>query len=102
MLGAHLLYELSKNNTKVRAIYRSENAIEKTRKIFSYDVENGNELFGKIEWCEADITDVPTLESVFLRQQADFDMPTCSASSPTDCEASACILARMTRSCRSS
>ena len=65
MLGAHLLYELSKNNTKVRAIYRSENAIEKTRKVFNYDVENGNELFDKIEWCEADITDVPTLESVF-------------------------------------
>lgn len=65
MLGAHLLYELCKTNAKVRAIYRSENAIQKTKKVFNYDVENGTELFEKIEWWEADVTDVPTLESVF-------------------------------------
>lgn len=66
MLGAHLLYKLVENQEKVRAIYRTKNTILKTKKVFEYDVENGEELFSKIEWCQADITDVPTLEDAFI------------------------------------
>jgi nucleoside-diphosphate-sugar epimerase len=65
MLGAHLLYKLVENQEKVRAIYRTEDAIKKTKNVFDYDVENGEELFSKIEWCKADITDVPSLEKAF-------------------------------------
>lgn len=66
MLGAHLLYKLAQSHEKVRAIYRTENAILKAKKVFDYDVVSGKDLFSKIEWCQADVTDVPSLEDAFI------------------------------------
>lgn len=62
MLGSHLLFKLIQKNTPVRAIYRREKKLAITKKIFSYYSENFEELFNKIEWIEADITDIPSLE----------------------------------------
>lgn len=63
LVGAHLLLHLLQKNEAVRAIYRSEKSIEKTRNLFK--LENQPELFHKIEWMEADINDIPALEKAF-------------------------------------
>ena len=68
LVGAHLLLHLieSRNNAteKIRAIYRTIESIEKTRSLFNlYKKIN---LFNFIEWVNADIVDVTSLESVFI------------------------------------
>lgn len=65
MVGAHLLYQLARKGESVRAIYRTEKSLEKTKKIFGYFTDNVDSLFFKIDWVKADITDVPSLEEVF-------------------------------------
>ena len=65
MLGSHLLYKLTQKNIPLRAIYRREKKLELVKKIFSYYTENPEAFFNKIEWVEADITDIPSLEKSF-------------------------------------
>lgn len=63
MVGAHLLLNLAENETAIRAIYRSPKGIEKTKSLFKrYQKEH---LFSNIEWLQADIIDVPSLEIAF-------------------------------------
>ncbi|MGO4904712.1 NAD-dependent epimerase/dehydratase family protein [Flavobacterium sp. W20_MBD1_R3] len=63
LVGAHLLLHLIDNGEKVRAIYRNVTSIEKTKSLFSmYKKES---LFEQIEWIQADITEVPSLEIAF-------------------------------------
>ncbi len=65
LVGSHLLFQLTQKGSKVRAIYRSENKIEKVKHVFSYYTENVDLLFSKIEWVEANINDIPSLDSAF-------------------------------------
>ncbi|WP_299676750.1 NAD-dependent epimerase/dehydratase family protein [uncultured Tenacibaculum sp.] len=67
LVGSHLLYFLSTENDNITAIYRSKEKIAATKKVFSYYTENFNELFEKIHWIQADITDIPSLEKVFSK-----------------------------------
>ncbi len=67
LVGAHLLLHLLENGETVRAIYRNSNAIEKTKSLFELFQKEG--LFQKIEWLEADILDVPSLEIAFKNIQ---------------------------------
>lgn len=63
LVGAHLLLYLVENEVSVRAIYRTTTSIEKTKFLFKlYKKEN---LFEYIEWIQADITDIPSLEIAF-------------------------------------
>nr|WP_315209451.1 NAD-dependent epimerase/dehydratase family protein [uncultured Flavobacterium sp.] len=67
LVGAHLLLHLIESRSigtqKVRAIYRSVASMEKTKSLFSmYKKES---LFEQIEWIQADITEVPSLEIAF-------------------------------------
>ncbi|MFV8365303.1 NAD-dependent epimerase/dehydratase family protein [Flavobacterium sp. XS1P27] len=67
LVGAHLLLHLIESRSigteKVRAIYRSVASMEKTKSLFSmYKKES---LFDQIEWIQADITKVPSLEIAF-------------------------------------
>jgi nucleoside-diphosphate-sugar epimerase len=63
LVGAHLLLHLVENGESVRAIYRNAATIEKTKSLFLlYKKES---LFEKIDWIQADITDVPSLETAF-------------------------------------
>jgi dihydroflavonol-4-reductase len=67
LVGAHLLLYLiesrSIGNEKVRAIYRNIESLDKTKSLFSlYKKDN---LFDTIDWIEADIVDVPSLEYAF-------------------------------------
>jgi len=65
LVGSHLLYQLTARGRQVRAIYRSTTSLDAVKKVFSYFTDDVEELFSKIEWVKADITDVPSLEKVF-------------------------------------
>ncbi len=62
-IGSHLLLQLLENGEKVRAMYRNPKSISKTKNLFSFYAKAM--LFEKIEWIEADITDIPSLEIAF-------------------------------------
>ena len=63
LVGSHLVLHLLENGDNVSAIYRSEKAIEKTRSIFQLYKKEA--LFEKIHWLQADINDIPSLETAF-------------------------------------
>ncbi|MBE7696820.1 NAD-dependent epimerase/dehydratase family protein [Tenacibaculum finnmarkense] len=65
LVGAHLLYHLTQKEDKIRAIYRTDEKREHVKKIFSFYTDNVEHLFSKIQWIQADITDIPSLEPVF-------------------------------------
>lgn len=62
LVGAHLLLTLAGGAQKVRALYRTEATVAKTRALFTL---KNNSLFETIEWVKGDITDVPSLEEAF-------------------------------------
>jgi len=65
LVGAHLLYKLAAEGKEVRAIYRNEQALEKTKNVFSCYTNNYTPLFNTIEWVKADILDLPALAEAF-------------------------------------
>jgi nucleoside-diphosphate-sugar epimerase len=65
LVGSHLLYQLSLENDTIRAIYRKNSNLNTVKKVFSYFSEDYENLFKKIEWIEADITDITALEIAF-------------------------------------
>lgn len=64
LVGAHLLIRLIENGDKVRATYRKKNTIHKTKALFAYYKKET--LFDAIEWRQADVTNIPQLEEVFV------------------------------------
>jgi len=62
LLGSHLLYDLVSAGKKVRAVRRKTSNTETVRKVFSYYSLKADELFGKIEWVEADIMDFVVMD----------------------------------------
>jgi len=65
LVGAHLLYKLTSQNEKIRAIYRSEHKIQLVKNVFESYSADAENLFKKIEWVEADILDIPALLEAF-------------------------------------
>ncbi len=63
LVGSHLVLHLAQQGAKVSAIYRSENAIQKTKAVF--EMYNKAHLFATIHWIPADIIDIPSLEIAF-------------------------------------
>ncbi|MFD0798938.1 NAD-dependent epimerase/dehydratase family protein [Maribacter chungangensis] len=66
LVGSHLLLELVRSGTKVRAIYRTEHKLAQVKKTFSYYTADPQAVFDKIEWIQADILDIPALEIAFI------------------------------------
>jgi nucleoside-diphosphate-sugar epimerase len=63
LVGSYLVLHLIENNENVRAMYRNPKGIQKTKSLFKlYDKES---LFEKIEWIQADINDIASLELAF-------------------------------------
>ena len=65
LVGAHLLYKLTSNNERVRAIYRNEKKLSNTKNVFSCYTKDYEAIFDSIEWIKADILDIPALSKVF-------------------------------------
>ncbi len=64
LVGAHLLLHLLQNGEKVKALFRTENSIIKTKKLFNQF--NQNDLFHQIEWVEGEVNNIPSLELAFV------------------------------------
>ncbi len=65
LVGSHLLFQLTTQGKKVRAIFRNPKRLDKVKRIFSYYSSDAEALFQMIEWVEGDILDVPSLETAF-------------------------------------
>lgn len=65
LVGAHLLYQLTLENSVVKAIYRKSSNLQAVKDVFSYYSDNYEKLFQKIKWVEADILDIFSLEEAF-------------------------------------
>lgn len=65
LVGSHLLYHLTLSNDAILAIYRSEEKIKATKRVFSYYTKASEVLLNKITWIKADITEIPSLNEVF-------------------------------------
>ena len=63
LVGAHLLLHLVENEDSIRAIYRTNDGIEKTKSLFI--LYKNEHLFSKIDWVKADIIDVSSLAIAF-------------------------------------
>ena len=55
LLGSHVLFELSRQGRKVRAIKRKNSDTSIVRKVFSYYSEDPDILLKNIEWFDADL-----------------------------------------------
>lgn len=85
LVGAHLLLHLIENGENVRAIYRNQNTVEKAKSVF--ELYKKTELFEKVEWLEADILDVPSLEIAFIDVDAVYHCAALISFDPKDEEA---------------
>ena len=65
LVGAHLLYQLLIENEGLKAICRRSSDLNLVKKVFGYYTEDVDSVFNRIEWFEADITDVVSLEKAF-------------------------------------
>jgi len=65
LVGSHLLYHLLLENDTVKAIHRKNSDLQAVKNVFSYFSNDFEVIFQKIEWIEADITDVFLLEKAF-------------------------------------
>ena len=62
LLGSHLLFELTKSATPVKAIFRNDSKLEVVKRVFQfYDQQNGLTRFNSIQWVNCDVLDVVTL-----------------------------------------
>ncbi|MAO07283.1 MAG: NAD-dependent epimerase [Alteromonas sp.] len=65
LVGAHLLYHLVQEHSKVRATHRKQSNLEAVKQVFSYYTETPETHFHKIEWVEVNITRIPELTEAF-------------------------------------
>ncbi len=61
MLGAHLLLDLTRSGTKVRALRRKNSDLKSVRKIFGWYSSEAESLLERIEWLEGDLMDPASL-----------------------------------------
>jgi dihydroflavonol-4-reductase len=62
LVGAHLLYELTRRGEKVRALIRNDAAKAKVKKTFAW-YSAGETLFENIHWFEGDVLDIYSLDA---------------------------------------
>lgn len=65
LVGAHLLFELTKKEALVKATFRASSDLKKVEKTFSYYAQDYQSQYQKIVWVEADINDIPALDMAF-------------------------------------
>lgn len=63
LVGSNLLHYLLSKGESVRAIYRNKDKIEIVKSFF--EESKSESLYNKIDWIEADIIDIPSLELAF-------------------------------------
>ncbi len=65
LVGAHLLYELTKTNNNIRALKRETSNLQQVLKTFRYysEKEEAQQLFDKIEWINGDILEYDSINT---------------------------------------
>ncbi len=58
LIGAHLLLDLTKKGSRVKALHRKGSNLDEVKKIFSFYTDKSTELFSRIDWIEGDMLDV--------------------------------------------
>ncbi|MEY3498919.1 MAG: hypothetical protein RL308_588 [Bacteroidota bacterium] len=82
LVGSHLTLQLIENGESVRAIYRAENSKVATKSLF--DLYQKGNLYDKIDWIQADITDIPSLEIAFANVDSVFHCAALISFDPKD------------------
>lgn len=63
VLGSQLLFDLTKSQVPIRALYRSEKKRNRLKRFFQqFDETSGLDRFNQIEWIQGNILDIPILE----------------------------------------
>lgn len=65
LIGAHLLFHLTKSGIKVKANYRTPDSLDKVAKVFGYYSDHPEQWLNRISWVQADLTDIEALRSLF-------------------------------------
>lgn len=65
LVGAHLLYHLLLEHSKIRATHRKGSDLNSVKKVFSFYTDDIESIFQKIEWVEANIIEIPALTEAF-------------------------------------
>ncbi|WP_104813782.1 NAD-dependent epimerase/dehydratase family protein [Aureitalea marina] len=65
LVGSHLIYSLLQQQETIRATHRKSSDRSSLLTVFSYFTDNPQLLYDKIEWIEADLTDISALEKAF-------------------------------------
>ncbi len=87
LVGSHLLFELTKGNPRVRALYRSKTGIETVKKLFAIYAPNSVEQFERIEWVNCDITDYPSVSEALVGIKTVFHCAAMVSFNPKNAEA---------------
>lgn len=66
LVGSHLLYSLLKDNDRVRAIHRSSSNLDSVKTVFSYFTEDAQAIYDRIEWVEANLSDITALSAALI------------------------------------
>ena len=72
-VGFHLMQLLSKEATPIRALYRSGSKKDHIKNLF--EAQNQLHIFKQIDWFQADLLDIPSLELAFSRHNT--GLPLC-------------------------
>ena len=66
LVGTHLLIQLVRKNTPIRALYRSEKKKKQAKEVFTACCEpEDQDKFENIDWFQGDILDITSLEKAF-------------------------------------
>ncbi len=95
-LGSHVLYKLLLNGEKVRAIKRASSSLENIRRVFAFYGNENLSLIDKVEWVEADLLDVFTIEEAVKNIDEIYHCAALVSFNPKDKEAMLKINARGT------
>ena len=69
LIGSHLLLALVQGNEKVRAIHRSTSNLQQVRNTFARYTNNGDDLFQRIHWVEADVSNEFSMQAALEEVQ---------------------------------
>ena len=61
LVGSHLMWELLRTYPTVKAVHRAGSDLERVRKVFGTKGGQPDEAYSRIEWIQADLTDIPAL-----------------------------------------
>ncbi len=66
LVGSHLIYRLLTLGKHIRAIRRKDSNLENVKKVIAYYSADYQSLFDKIEWVEADVLDLKSLNQAIV------------------------------------